>query len=125
MTPLTAGKRWKISSASLPLYAVRTVNLGVSITSLRVEMLPANSLSITRKQGLIMLRIKHQGSEPRLVSAGAGSGSASSPERAKLSKTPASSETSTDSTRTCRKRDFAGVTQDHLQIARDQKLWDS
>src|ERR1700728_4059452 len=54
-TPLTAGNLLKTSRASLPLYAVSTLNLAVSMTSLRVEMLPGNSRSITRKHGLIML----------------------------------------------------------------------
>ena len=53
-TPLTAGNLDKTSSASCPLYAVSTLNFAVSMTSLRVEMLPGNSRSITRKQGLFM-----------------------------------------------------------------------
>src|ERR1700722_17795878 len=53
--PLTAGNLLKTSRASLPLYAVSTLNLAVSMTSLRVEILPGNSRSMTRKQGLIMV----------------------------------------------------------------------
>src|ERR1700757_2336290 len=58
--PLTPGNLVKISSASLPLYAVRTLNLAVSMTSLRVEMLPGNSRSITRKHGLFIQSIRHE-----------------------------------------------------------------
>src|ERR1700733_236869 len=53
--------------ASRALYAVSTLNFAVSITNLRVEILPGNSRSMTRKQGLTIspyLRIWHVSTHP-------------------------------------------------------------
>ena len=52
--PSTSGNLRSVSMASADEYAVRTLNFAVSRMSLREEMAPACSRSMTRKQGLVM-----------------------------------------------------------------------